>query len=1420
MLRRLSLILTTVSTVLCSSLVLATEDIYIPESLEPWVDWVLEEHPHVSCPVRATDGVRLNCIWVRETNINVMRGTTFGATFELKVHAFAESMLQLPYSESFKPQNFTLDGQELALGGGNNAPEVLVPEGSHTLKGELIWTEESEPRFLDIPRSGIVRLAIDGQPVEHPSLQAGGGRLWFSNEISTPPKSVNTPDSEIVRVFRHFTDDVPQTLTTHIQVTITGNARTLEFGQVISDEYEITHLKSQWPAILSNEGNLAVQVTPGSNEIQIDARAITQLNSFRYHKASQLWPDVEYWGIQPRHDLRIIRMEGAQRTDLSQINAPWGMRDLSGFVLVADDELNIIEEQRGSSEPYTSSFAMSRGIWLNFRGNSYTVVDSIRADVATSERVTSSIPLGTVRINGVPRMISYDDSSGEQMSSIYLRPEDSHLTAVSKISREQSLAANTWSVEANNLIARLNIPPGWLFLWSHGIDNVEYSWLSKWGIWDIFIVLLLLCLVWGLGGWKWTAVVAGAVLISYQFDHAPTIGWIILAGTMYAVKAIKQSTLSKVANISFWVVFVVVASACFFHATISARNALHPQLAANDTTFNNEAVRTLSRILPGKPGSGAARIVSFTQQSQPQASLSRSRSGTENEMEEVITTGSRMPIEDPTFIADGYTVEDIEAMGTSDLADFFRSLPSQFNSTLSSLPVEVQTGPGIPTWMWQRTTLSWDGPVAQDRKMQLVLLPPWFTRLIYGLSAISTLLVLGYFLNLKAPEVKNCIKRTLPGIPGIASLILLGVFLNPQDTHADIPDENLLEELEKRLLALPDCLPECAYLEEARVTLSDGALSIAMQIHAEDRVAIPLPSENGTWNLVDVRRGANQLPILRERSRLYTLLDDGVHDIVISANITGLDQLDIEFDLIPGHLEIVAPDWRVEGLVHGQVGDRKLTFSRVNTIGNGDTSTAPPSITQSIPSQLEITPYVAVVRQINLTYEPTVITRVTRVAPYTGELTVRIPLLPEELVSTSGLLVEDTHMVVNLKSSAQTFLWESKLNLGPTLTLTAPSIAERSERWSIQGSDFWSFNHDGIVPIDTGDNHTTFIPLSNEVLQVELQQQTPVPGKSITVERITTSHSVNDQTTTTQLNLNILASQPGDLSLTLPDDASIEGFVFAGVFQALPSSNKVLLPVQSGRHTYSLDWETNNGASILYKPDTVSLSQSAINAKTSIRFTDNRWILWLAGSSLGGTVAFWSILIGVLFAAIAFSKIPGVVLTTRDAVILAVGATLVNLSLLVYVGIWFLAIWLKSRVPDEVSRRWLYQVGQILLCVVTFAAVITVIFAIPSALTNDPNMYVMGYQATADYFVWFSDEITESLTTPWVLSLPKWTYSVLILLWAMWLVFALLKWLRIWWQTLKTPVLWASGESVGVFAKFFKTGREPSPSTEKITNTQ
>ena len=64
----------------------------------------------------------------------------------------------------------------------------------------------------------------------------------------------------------------------------------------------------------------------------------------------------------------------------------------------------------------------------------------------------------------------------------------------------------------------------------------------------------------------------------------------------------------------------------------------------------------------------------------------------DEDMEVVITTGTYMPISDPTALIVRYTAEQIEAMGVTDLSDFFRKIPEQFNSTTPQTSTSFDTG--------------------------------------------------------------------------------------------------------------------------------------------------------------------------------------------------------------------------------------------------------------------------------------------------------------------------------------------------------------------------------------------------------------------------------------------------------------------------------------------------------------------------------------------------------------------------------------------------------------------------------------------------------------------------------------------------------------------------------------------------------
>src|SRR4029077_17689364 len=125
----------------------------------------------------------------------------------------------------------------------------------------------------------------------------------------------------------------------------------------------------------------------------------------------------------------------------------------------------------------------------------------------------------------------------------------------------------------------------------------------------------------------------------------------------------------------------------------------------------------------------------------------------------------------------------------------------------------VQTGPGLPDWTWRTVELRWRGPVKSSQRLRLFLIPPAANRTTgfvrVGLVAI---LALGLFGVGKMSWPRTMLRRT--GL--VRALVVAGVLFGlggaaPRPAHAsEIPPQEILNDLRDRLLAPPECRPNCA----------------------------------------------------------------------------------------------------------------------------------------------------------------------------------------------------------------------------------------------------------------------------------------------------------------------------------------------------------------------------------------------------------------------------------------------------------------------------------------------------------------------------------------------------------------------------------------------------------------------------------
>ena len=300
--------------VIASAPVAFADEVYVPDELKPWVDWVLHDQDLIDCPYDAQGGGQVGCVWIREIEVNVRRNAPTGASFRIDAYAFVDSSVFLPTSNAHKPHNVLLNGEPATLGGGNHTPRVGLPAGPHEITGELTWGLEEEPEFLNMERAALVTLSVDTEGRVRPFLDKDHMRLWLTRTMELGGETDEfLADTLGVKVFRHLVDGLPQLLTTYIELAAGGRPRVVELGKVVSDEFSLIALRSQIPANIDDDGVLSVLVSRGENTVVIASRANTLIDSFSYQRASREWPDEEIWGFQPTRNLRVVSVEGPPR---------------------------------------------------------------------------------------------------------------------------------------------------------------------------------------------------------------------------------------------------------------------------------------------------------------------------------------------------------------------------------------------------------------------------------------------------------------------------------------------------------------------------------------------------------------------------------------------------------------------------------------------------------------------------------------------------------------------------------------------------------------------------------------------------------------------------------------------------------------------------------------------------------------------------------------------------------------------------------------------------------------------------------------------------------------------------------------------------------------------------------------------------
>lgn len=1339
----------------------------LPEVLRDWVDWVLFPDQEARCPYLYNQFEQRRCAWPTALELDLAEA---GGRFHQQWSVQTESWITLPGDVKRWPQDVRVDDAAAAVTQRNGRPAVRVAPGRHTLSGNFTW--DKLPESLPIPRdTGLVSLAVAGQAIAAPVVD-DAGNVWLRDRHAGAAQAV-VGDRLKLQVFRRVVDDIPLQLVTRVELEVSGAQREEVVTGVLPKDFIPLRLDSRLPARLEEDGRLRLQVRPGHWVLEFSARHPGNVTQLGLEQFPAPWPAEEVWSFEARTELRLVEVGGAAAVDPAQTALPQEWRQFPAYLMQPGTALQFRVIRRGDPEPAPDALSLQRNLWLDFDGGGYTIQDTINGTLTRGWRLEMNAPvlLGQATLDGQPQFVTTRDGG---KPGFEVRRGLIDLTADSRFEASRSgVPAVGWDQDFQEVGAMLHLPPGWKLFSATGVDNVPDTWIKRWTLLDIFLVLIAALAVRGL--WQWPAGLLALVALTLIWHEpgAPRAVWLHVLAPIALLRVLPagwfRSAVTWYRNLALLTLIVIAVP----FMVNQVRIGLYPQLdRPGEMSYEAKVLRdrmVVDRMSAGAPAPAPSEELSATAEMMiaPNAAMDavQDSAGVATEKIKRVMKGRRAP----------------EAMAMEQRQRLEEIDPDAL----------VQTGPGLPNWQWRQIPLSWNGPVQRDQQMNFTLLSPAMNLFLNGLRV---LLVAALALALVVLGVRHP-RWPLSPRGGTAALLAIALIapwfaFHAPPVRADIPDAAMLEELKARLTAPPECLPECAQLARLRVELNATSVTLRADLHVLENTAVPLPVRPQSWSPTDVIvDGAPATGLQRGPDGvLWAHLAAGAHQVLMRGVPPAAVTFQVPLPMPPRRVEASVEGWSVEGIDNGLPVGGQLQFTRVKSASRDDPG---PELQPG-----ELPPLVRVDRTLRLGLDWRMETRVTRLSPPGVAVVVKVPLVAGEAVVTDNVTVEQGHVLVNMGARENSFNWNATLEKGARIELKAPDTTQWTEVWRADVSPVWHAEIEGIAVVHHQDSAGRWLPewrpWPGESVAFTVTRPKGVPGRTLTLDQVELSASPGKRATDTTATLTLRSSRGGQHTVTLQEGVVLQSVAINGVPQPIrQDGNQVTLPLVPGTQTAALTLRDSAGIGTWFRSPALDAGLPGVNTRLHVTLGEDRWVLLLGGLPLGPAVLFWGVLTVVVLIAVGLGRIGWTPLNTWHWILLGIGLTQTEIWVGLAIVGWLLVLGLRGRQAAAMGRL-RFNATQIGLFLLTLVALMMLFQAVKHGLLGFPQMQISGNDSSAYDLHWYQDRSAAALPRAWILSVPLWVYRGLMLAWALWLAFALLRWLRWGWECVSSGGLWKS----------------------------
>ena len=1410
----------------------------VPAPLKTWIPWSLHGAREPVCPALANPSEERICVWPGQLALELQSTAgKFAQTFSIHGESGNSLWIALPGNAQRWPQNVQVNGKTAPVIEREGAPGLYLGRGEYKIVGTFNW--QTLPETLTVAaRTGMIVLKINGEVQPEPKWDAGGVLTLTRGE-----RDVKTVERIDMRIARLITDDIPLTLTTRLTLAVAGKSREIALDGWLPADAIPSSINSALPARLETGNKLVLQVRPGQWEVTVSARMPGPVKTLTAPKLDDVAEEI--WAFAPRPVLRQVTLSGPPQIDPQQAPLPQAWRAFPAYRLKPGEVLSFNETRRGDANPNPDQLAIARNLWLDFDGNGFTVQDNISGALSRSWRLSLGAPyaLGRATVGGREQLITSDASKN---AGIEVRVGQAQITAESRLEgAARQLPAGGWSFDPQRLAAVLHLPPGWRLFAVSGVDRADGAWVSLWTLLDFFLVLVAAVAAFRLWGIGWGAATLLLLIFTWQEGDAPRWLWLNLIGAVALAQALRTTRLAawmQRYSALAWLAVVLVAVP---FAVTQVRATLYPVLgergaaggaAAGGMAFHDRTAVAMREMAPA-PASAPAPAPA------PEAATA-----TVTDAPAAATVALAKSAGQESREGDASTMLSRSGALSSGVARYKperkSSGPSQTaQSRLDEIDSKavVQTGPGLPRWQWNAHSLTWNGPVDKAQTMTLWLLPPWSKMLI----TIAQLLLLAALLKrtLTLPAWREALPERFSGrssVPvtlsggndgsggTVASIATMGIstaavlaacllapsheahaaapakpaaarIAEPATAAADqadsrgqssspYPSPELLDELRQRLTpATPACRPHCASIARARVENAGGELRVRLEVQAAAQTAVPLPGGAKQWSPDQVLLNGKPAGAFRDAAEaLWLAVPAGVHQIVMLGRFPARDALQLSLPLKPKRVESALAGWRLDGVDADGVPEESLQLSRLAQAGKDAAGRGKSGAEGNLP------PFVIIERSLSLGLEWRIRTRVLRTNVAGQPVVIEYPLLPGENVLSPDVKAEGGRARINFGPQMSEAVFDSALAIAPSIKLTAAQQSDWMEVWRLDAGTQWHVELGGIPMIhrqSEGRYLPQWQPWPGETVTIAASKPQAAAGAWLTLDEARAELTPGNRVTEMILTLALRASRGGNHVIDLPEGISLQQAVINGASSPLKIENaKISVPVVPGPQQVVLTLRANQSMDWLYATPAIKLNLPGLNQHVQVNPPRERWILWFSGPRMGPAILLWGVVLVLALIGYALGRARVTPLKSWQWILLLLGLTQASVEGGVIIVGWLVAIALREKMAGRVEGRGWFNATQIGLAALTFVALLMLLGAVQSTLLGLPQMQIEGNGSSPMALRWFLDRGEfPQVQIAW---LPLWLWRGVMLLWALWLAWSLIAWLRWGWSAFSAGGLW------------------------------